>query len=362
MRKRWALLLFVLATALFAAPGWANEIIETVERPLSQAYLDWKEKQEQKAAALEAGNPIEDDEPFYGLIPDPFDFSDAPLPPLRNPEPGLHDSRYIPDYIPNLTPAVINALPGYPSYSNPALPNIRDQSPYGTCWAFAATGAMEISALKQGLVTNPDFSELHLAWFAYKDPSKSFSLPRGSSIGILEQGGGVHISIPFFARLAGPVNESELPYTSATSANAVTGVKTNASDYPSNGIRLTASVCGKHRALISVTVRRKRNETPSKTLSSSTGPFRSAITQQLRIKQTWRTITLQQPRITECLSWAGMIITPAQTLRRIQSWMARGWLATAGGRELGIRGISGCPISSTLPTLRPIPQKQRRQG
>ena len=51
------------------------------------------------------------------------------------------------------------------------LSSVRDQNPFGTCWAHAAIGAMESSYLKQGLTglgTSKDInlSELHLAWFA----------------------------------------------------------------------------------------------------------------------------------------------------------------------------------------------------
>ncbi|WP_026516106.1 lectin like domain-containing protein [Butyrivibrio sp. MC2021] len=51
------------------------------------------------------------------------------------------------------------------SYTTPNLPKVRDQNPYGTCWAFATLGLAETSLLKKGLISDPDLSELHLAWF-----------------------------------------------------------------------------------------------------------------------------------------------------------------------------------------------------
>ena len=44
---------------------------------------------------------------------------------------------------------------------------VKNQNPYGTCWAHAAMGLMEYSLKKQNIMENPDLSEHHLAYFAY---------------------------------------------------------------------------------------------------------------------------------------------------------------------------------------------------
>ncbi len=176
--------------------------------------------------------------PFFGLRPEPVDLSGLELPPLENPAAGIRASRYVPA---GFLQAQTASLPGYPSYNDDInnlsnMPPIRNQNPYGTCWAFASIGAMEISALKQGLTSNPNFSELHLAWFAFKDPDKSF--PLFNSNGILDQGGNAAMSTAFFSRIAGPVDETALPYGNAENSNQVSGVRTNAADYPLSGLRL----------------------------------------------------------------------------------------------------------------------------
>ena len=52
-------------------------------------------------------------------------------------------------------------------YVTPELPPLRKQSPYGTCWAFATTALVEINLMKNGFMSDPDMSELHLAYFTY---------------------------------------------------------------------------------------------------------------------------------------------------------------------------------------------------
>ena len=50
------------------------------------------------------------------------------------------------------------------------VPPIRDQNPYGMCWAFSMIGQAEISAIKKGLVSDNnsiDLSEAVLAYYAY---------------------------------------------------------------------------------------------------------------------------------------------------------------------------------------------------
>ena len=121
--------------------------------------------------------------PFLGLMPEPVDFSGLELPSTEFTDSRIHASRYVPEAF----SVQSSTLTEYPSYNNANIPTVKNQNPYGTCWAFAAIGAAEINAIKQGLISNPDFSELHLAWYAYQDPGKSFSY--FSSNGTLDQGG-----------------------------------------------------------------------------------------------------------------------------------------------------------------------------
>ena len=63
-------------------------------------------------------------------------------------------------------------------YINPDLPDVRDQDPYGTCWAFAAVGAMEADLIRDGAADRKtiDLSEYFLAYFAFHN----YPYPKGN--------------------------------------------------------------------------------------------------------------------------------------------------------------------------------------
>ncbi|MEE1219981.1 MAG: lectin like domain-containing protein [Ruminococcus sp.] len=51
---------------------------------------------------------------------------------------------------------------------------VKDQSPYGTCWAFSALASMESSLIKKGNATpNVDLSEKHLIYFSCNNPDNN---------------------------------------------------------------------------------------------------------------------------------------------------------------------------------------------
>ncbi len=134
----------------------------------------------------------------------------------------------IPEDVHPLLPSVgavsNSSIPSYYNgYTLGNLPTVRNQNPYGTCWAFATVAAVEADLIHDGKVnTNVDLSELHLAYFTYHN----FNDEKGCNIGdIVYTNGADYLMIggsPLFASLTlanmiGPNPESSVPYSDASS-------------------------------------------------------------------------------------------------------------------------------------------------
>ena len=74
---------------------------------------------------------------------------------------------------------VMSSLPSY--YRNTNVPSVRNQSPYGTCWAYSSIALAELSILKQeGKMV--DLSELHLAYYLYNSVTDPLGGTEGDSV------------------------------------------------------------------------------------------------------------------------------------------------------------------------------------
>lgn len=113
-----------------------------------------------------------------------------------------------------------SALESY--YVTPNLPKIRNQNPYGTCWAFSAIALGELNVMQRGI--NPvDFSELQLAYFTYhsvEDPLGGTSgdsnlYSDSSGVDFLNRGGNLVYATLALAGWQGMAEESVVPYDTA---------------------------------------------------------------------------------------------------------------------------------------------------
>lgn len=108
------------------------------------------------------------------------------------------------------------------SYMSAYVTSVKNQNPYGTCWAFAFIGASEASMVKEGLLekVKADMSELHLAYFmshSVTDPlggteGDKFSLTDTSLNAFLSAGGNQEFATYRVANWYGLVDESIAPY------------------------------------------------------------------------------------------------------------------------------------------------------
>ena len=121
------------------------------------------------------------------------------------------------------------------------MPPVRNQAPFGTCWAHAGIASIETNALKQGLVTSPNLSEFHPAWFAYADkrPGKGYTPVDLSKEyvnepydPVLDQGGRDLITLALMTRPAGPTDEVYAPYPTSFDHKPLPGVPEDTSLYP----------------------------------------------------------------------------------------------------------------------------------
>ncbi|MBQ7594100.1 MAG: hypothetical protein IJU48_07090 [Synergistaceae bacterium] len=180
---------------------------EVKQAPLNPDFLNWQANPE----ALENN----DDNNFYGALPSPVDLS-----PLRKTQNPVNSS-------------VFHASASETRYDGRTkilLPAARNQGKYNTCWAFASIGALEANYLAQNLSSlgsDRDLSELHLAWFAYKDPASGYKV-RNSTKSILDQRGNAQIAETVLKKvMISPVKEDEMPYTLALD---------NTNNFPDNEI------------------------------------------------------------------------------------------------------------------------------
>ena len=170
---------------------------------------EWDEEPQEIEAAPETS-----DFQRWQQDPEAWGDTDSTIPAGSRPTPI--DTSHLSSNPPNVE---MNALPvSYDARNNAGLPPVRNQGIYETCWAFAALGAMETDYMTQNSSEGPvslDLSELHLAWFAYKDPSSDYFITN-SLADVLNKKGNPDVAISLLNRTAiAPVNEEDMPYSSA---------------------------------------------------------------------------------------------------------------------------------------------------
>lgn len=184
---------------------------EVKQAPLNPDFLSWQANSE----AWENN----DSNNFYGALPSPIDFAH-----LRNNRVNSSAMKVKSSF------SASAAETFYDSRIKIGLPEARNQGKYNTCWAFASIGALEANYAVNNFTSlgnYKDLSELHLAWFAYKDPASGYKV-RNSTKSILDQRGNAQIAETVLKKvMISPVKEDEMPYTLALN---------NTNNFPDNTI------------------------------------------------------------------------------------------------------------------------------
>lgn len=109
-------------------------------------------------------------------------------------------------------------------------PSLRNQNPYGTCWAFSSMGLAEFDLINDGTKdSSVDLSELQLAYFTYNsvvdplggtDGDNAIYHNENATYDYLNAGGNYEYAIRRLSQWVGAVNETTVPYGNA--ANSIT--------------------------------------------------------------------------------------------------------------------------------------------
>jgi len=157
--------------------------------PLNPKFVEWQEKQKQSEIQIKTSEPLS----RGGVIPDPVDWS------------HLAKTQYRPS---ETTPLPVS----YDARTDGAVTDVRNQYPYWTCWAFSAFASLESTQKKLGITQ--DFSERHLAWFAFNDHKGRISFTKlFPDEGVYYQVGNNSMAAAILSRGTGPVAEEDCPYS-----------------------------------------------------------------------------------------------------------------------------------------------------
>ena len=184
------LVAYALMVSLGVGSAWAQS---SASAPINPAFLQWQKERKQKAAQSNAqtntvtkGRRLlsasgSDEELGLGLAPEIFDTS----------------------YLANLNTGIQQGIQdamasSYDLRSKGVLTPVRNQNPYGTCWAYATCASLESGLLSEGKGSY-DFSENNMANL------------HGFDWGF-DEGGNANMSSAYLLRWGGPVLESQDPY------------------------------------------------------------------------------------------------------------------------------------------------------
>ena len=126
---------------------------------------------------------------------------------------------------------------------NNLVSGVKNQNPYGTCWAFSTLASLESNLIKSGNAdSSVDLSEKHLIWFNYNgaDNSTDKSLYAGNDSYVtggyspFVLGGSMYMASSTLMRRYGAADESKAPYEFKSSTTVDSSLKNEDDIYLKN--------------------------------------------------------------------------------------------------------------------------------
>lgn len=135
----------------------------------------------------------------------------------------------IPESESSAAPRARMALPtAYDSRNSGYITSVKDQNPWGACWAFAFQGTLEASLIKDGWSAGLDLSEQHLGYFTYYRTADLFGNTAGDQVqiylrqnvdkGYLDFGGNAQWAVMAMSSWTGAADESVSVYPRNTAS------------------------------------------------------------------------------------------------------------------------------------------------
>ncbi|MCI6615656.1 lectin like domain-containing protein [Ruminococcus sp.] len=139
----------------------------------------------------------------------------------------------------------------YDLADNNFVSKVKNQNPYGTCWAFSTLASLESTLIKSGNAdSSVDLSEKHLIWFNYNgaDSSTDKSLYAGNDSFLsggyspFFLGGSMYMASSTLMRRYGAADESKVPYEFSSGTELDSSLKNEADIYLKNAAFLPETV------------------------------------------------------------------------------------------------------------------------
>ncbi|MEG2482510.1 MAG: lectin like domain-containing protein [Lachnospiraceae bacterium] len=103
-------------------------------------------------------------------------------------------------------------------FGRPVVTNVKDQNPWGACWAFGTTSSIESNAMIKDPSLNPDLSERFLAWFTMQlNHGEGYQTTAGKDK-LLDFGGRRQMTTADYSSWSGPVDEATAPWENRAGA------------------------------------------------------------------------------------------------------------------------------------------------